>query len=257
MPVSPIQALQAAGHTITLRSTQPNLLIAGATGVLGNAVMQRLVGTHRYAHTLLLAREPMHEGMRTVSLLRVAGDISMWPAPPQICEVAVVMLEPPRMFYERERAMWTPDPHHVPEQLLALARWLKAADVQTLAIVLPHAPGTLPEALKQGLASLNEHAIASLGFERLIIVRSAQEVSQAKAAHPLQALANWMMGIVKYMIPSQEQPVRASKLSELVDALLQTLPPGIHVIGPQQVSQLCQMPSDDMVARLQMQTGLS
>lgn len=242
MPVSPLQALQAAGHIIAANHSKPDLLIAGATGVLGNAVMQRLVGTHRYEHTLLLAREPLQQGMRTVGLLQVDGEIAQWPALAQTCEVAVVMFEPPRMFYERERAMWTPQP----EQLLALARWLKAAGVRTLAMVLPHAQGTLPEALKQGLACLNEQTIASLGFDRLIIVRSAQQISPAKAAHSLQALANWMMGIVKYMIPSQEQPIRASKLAELVDALLQTLPLGIHVIGPEQVWLLSQSPHEAM-----------
>jgi hypothetical protein len=251
MSVSPIQALQAAVHTLAPKTSKPDLLIAGATGVLGNAVMQRLVGTHRYEHTLLLAREPMQQGMRTVSLLQVDGEVAQWPALAQTCEFAVVMFEPPRMFYERERAMWTPQP----EQLLALASWLKTGGAQTLAIVLPHAQGTLPEALKQGLASLNEHAIASLGFERLIIVRSAQQISQTKAAHPLQALANWMMGIVKYMIPSQEQPVRASKLAELVDVLLQMLPPGIHVVGPEQVWLLSQLPQEHMAAKIQAQAG--
>lgn len=251
MPVSPLQVLQAAGHTIAPKTSKPDLLIAGATGVLGNAVMQRLVGTHRYEHTLLLACEPIQQGMRTVGVLQVDGEIAQWPALAQTCEVAVVMFEPPRMFYERERAMWTPQP----EQTLALACWLKAAGVQTLAIVMPHAQGTLPEALKQGLASINEHAIASLGLERLIIVRSAQKISQAKAAHPLQALANWMMGIVKYMIPSQEQPVRSSKLAELVDALLQALPPGIHVVGPEQVWLLSQLPHESMAATIQAQKG--
>jgi hypothetical protein len=169
MPVSPSQALSALNRPLPVAQSQPDLLIAGATGALGNALMQRLVGTHRFAHTQVLSREPIAQGMRMVSLHVVAGEISAWPRPAQRSEVAVVMFEPPRMYYERERALWTP----LLEQLPALAAWLKSCGVQTLVIILPHAQGSLPESLKRGLASLDEHALTNLGFERLIIVRSA------------------------------------------------------------------------------------
>ena len=48
----------------------------------------------------------------------------------------------------------------------------------TMAVVLPHHQGTLPDALKAGLATLDEHALAALGFERLhflsVAVRGAR-----------------------------------------------------------------------------------
>jgi hypothetical protein len=247
MSVSPIQALQAASHPTLVAKNKPDLLIAGATGVLGNAVLQRLVGTHRFAHTQVLAREPMQQGMRMVSLHQVHGAADNWPLPAQRCDVAVVMFEPPRMFYERERALWTPQPQDLPQ----LATWLHKAGARTLAIVLPHAQGTLPEALKQGLASLDEQAVASLGLERLIMVRSAQKPAAAEQTHLLKALAQWMLSIFKYMVPSQEQPVRASKLAELVDALLLHTPPGIHVIAPEQAWQWAQLGSPELAQAVQ------
>jgi hypothetical protein len=230
--------------------SQPDLLIAGATGALGNAVMQRLVGTHRFAHTQVLAREPMGQGMRTVSLQLVAGDIAAWPQPVQrsVTRVlmAVVMFEPPRMYYERERALWTPDP----EQLPALAAWLKCSGVQTLAIVLPHAQGSLPESLKRGLASLDEQALASIGFDRLIIVRSAQKPAALARIHPLEKLAHWMLSIFQFMVPSSEQPVRPTKLAHMVDALLQTAPCGITVLAQEEVWQFAQLPEDALLQAL-------
>jgi hypothetical protein len=239
MSESPIQALQAALRPSAVAKNKPDLLIAGATGVLGNAVLQRLVGTHRFAHTQVLAREPMQQGMRMVSLQVVSGAVAQWaePAAAQHCDVALVMFEPPRMFYERERALWTPAPQELP----ALAAWLRKAGASTLVVVMPHAQGTLPDALKQGLANLDEQAVASLGFERLIMMRSAQKPASARQSHPLQALAQWMLSIFKYMVPSQEQPVRASKLSELVDALLMHTPAGIHVFAPEEIWQWAQL----------------
>ena len=120
-------------------------------------------------------------------------------------DTALVLFDPPRLFYDRERALWTPEP----AQLLALARWLRACGVRTLAIVLPHAHGRLPEALKRGLASLDEQAVAALGFERLLVVRSAQKPAAQRHANPAERLAHWMLSISRFMVPPSEQPVRA------------------------------------------------
>ena len=203
--------------------------------MLGNEVLRRLVGSSRFAHTQVLAREPITEGLRGVRTLLVADqDPSHWA--PARADVAVVLFDPPRMFYQRERALWTPEPAELP----ALAQWLRRSGVRTLAIVLPHAPGRLPEALKRGLASLDEQAVAAQGFERLLILRSAQKPQDARQAHPLARLAHWMLGVFKYMVPSSEQPVRATKVAEFLSAALRIAPPGIHVAAPELVWQAAQ-----------------
>jgi hypothetical protein len=245
MQVSPSQALQALNRKAAVTKTQPDLLIAGATGVLGNAVLRRLVGVHRYAHTKVLAREPVQQGMRQLSLQLVSGEIAAWPVDVK-CDVAVIMFEPPRMYYERERALWTPQPR----ELTALGAWLHACGAQTLAVVLPHAQGTLPESLKRGLASLDEQALAALGFERLLILRSAEKPAEQRHKHPLDALAHWMIGVFKFMVPTQEQPVRPTKIAEIVDALLQTAPAGITVLSPQEMWALSQRNAQDLAQQI-------
>lgn len=210
-------------------------MIAGATGVLGNEVLRRLVGSGAYGDTQVLAREAITEGLRSVRVAVVpSDDPADWPA--ASADVAVVLFDPPRMFYERERALWTP----APEQLVALARWLRGSGVRTLAVVLPHAPGRLPEALKRGLASLDEQAVAGLGFERLLFLRSAQPPATRNDRNAFERLAHWMLGIFKYMVPSSEQPVRASKVAELLAVALQVAPAGIHVAAPEVVWQASQ-----------------
>jgi hypothetical protein len=230
----PVQVLQAAARSAPSRQL-PRLLIAGATGALGNEVPRRLAGSSRYAGTQVLAREPITEGMRRVRLLLVPGDdIEGWP-PPQ-ADVAVVLFDPPRLFYDRERALWTPRP----EQLPALARWLRAGGVRTLAVVLPNAPGRLPDALKRGLATLDEQAVASAGFDRLLLLRSARKPRAGSAGSPLQQLAHLMLGALKVMVPSAEQPVRAVKVAELLAVALRLAPAGIHVAAPETVWQAAQ-----------------
>ena len=95
-------------------------------------------------------------------------------------------------------------------------------------------------ALKRGLASMDEHAVAQLGFERVLIVRSAQKPGAATGGHPLARLATLVLSIGKYMIPSSEQPVRAVKVARFVVDALELAPPGIHVAAPETVWQAAQ-----------------
>ena len=229
------QAIAAARRPGPSIPQLPRLLIAGATGVLGNAVLRRLVGMQRVSQAQVLARLPIRQGLRQVSAHVVpAGnrghdDFEQWPAFPS--DVAIVMFDPPRMFYGRERALWTP----APDQLPGLCGWIKRCGVRTLAIVLPHAQGSLPESLKRGLANLDEQAIATLALERLLIVRTAQKPAAARQRNVLHRTASWMLGVSSYMVPRSEQPVRASKVAEFVDLALLSLPPGIHVAAPELV----------------------
>ena len=223
---------------------QERLVIAGATGVLGNEVLRRLVGAGMFGQTHVLAREPIVAGLRGgrahVVPPTAPGD---WPVLP--ADTAVVLFDPPRLFYERERALWTPEPDALP----ALARWLRASGVATLAIVMPHTQMHLPEALKRGLANLDEHAVAALGFDRLLIVRSAQKPGTASGGGFFVRLARWMLSTLKYMVPTSEQPVRSVKVAEFVAHALQLAPPGIHVAASDTVWQAAQGDVRAAVAR--------
>lgn len=238
MAADPFQALQAAnrpGPATAGRHASGTLLIAGATGALGHEVVRRLAGAHRFAHTVVLAREPIRDGMRGVESLQVSdAPIAAWP--PVAADTALVLFDPPRLYYQRERALWAP----APEQLPALARWLLACGARTLAVVQPHAQATMPEALKRGLASLDEQAVAALGFDRLLLVRSARKPKDRRLAHPAERLAAWMLSIVRFMVPASEQPVRAAKVAELLDVALAIAPPGVHVAAPGTVWQAAQ-----------------
>ena len=228
---NPLQALQSAMRPAPTAIGKPRLLVAGATGVLGNEVLRRLAGSGRYAHTEVLATEAMATGLSGVGIALTGAPlpIAQWAARPLPAHTGLVMFEPPRMYYGRERTLWTPAPSELP----ALAQWFKRCGVQTLVVVVPHATGRLPDALKRGLANLDEQAVAALGFERLLLVRSARKPQEAAGKNFLEKTAAWMLSTLKFMIPQAEQPVRPAKLAEFVDAALQVLPPGTHVAAPE------------------------
>lgn len=228
--VFPIDALRAASRPMAAMPARPRMLLAGATGSLGNEVLNRLLGGQGYAQVQVLALRPYLETVRGMQLLQVPGEeLARWPV--AAADVGVIMFEPPRAFYQRERALWTPQP----QQLAGLARWMHGCGVKSLAVVLPHEMGRLPQALKQGLANLDEQAVAALGFERLIFVRSAMEAARPAATHFLQSVAQMMFSSWSYMVPSNERPVRAVHVAKLVDAALTQAPAGIHVAPPELV----------------------
>lgn len=228
MSTQTISALRAAWQPLhPFAPALPRLIVAGATGVLGNEVLRRLAGGGRFAHTQVLAKEPMASSLAPVGMLTVAGELVAWPLAP--AQVGVVMFEPPRLYYQRERTLWAP----APEQLLGLAQWLRRCGVHTLVVVVPHAQGSLPDAVKRGLANLDEQALSALGFERLLLVRSAQIVTHRDASGFLNKVAALMLSALSYMIPATEQPVRPSKLAEFIDVALHQLPMGTHVASPE------------------------
>lgn len=211
------------------------MLVAGATGPLGNEVLNRVVGGQKYALVQVLARERYTEGLRGMQLLPQAGDApQQWPQ--QSADVGLIMFEPPRPFYQRERALWTPQP----AQLLAVAQWMHACGVKTLAVVLPHDMGSLPQSIRQGLATVDEHDVAALGFERLILVRSAKEPARRSMGNLLQRTAGMLLSALSYMVPQSDRPVRAMHVARLVEAALLQAPAGIHVASPERVWRAAQ-----------------
>jgi hypothetical protein len=230
-------ALAASQHLAPKAKRQVGtVLIAGGGGKLGGEVMRRLVAAvslGRYCHVALMATEDFHAAMAGVKVLPVTPVVADWlplkskDAQDSI-QTAVVMFEPPRMFYARERTIWTPHPSELP----ALAKWLHASGIRHLVVVLPHQPGMLPAALQQGLASLDEQMVTTLGFERVIFMRMAQTDMAAKPANFAERVANWMLGIGKYMIPANQTPLRTAQIAKLVEQVLQTAPAGNFVIPP-------------------------
>ena len=205
----------------------PRLIVAGATGVLGAEVLRRLAGSGRFAHTQVLAKEPMATSSPQVSMVEVSDHPAQWPT--AAAQVGVVMFEPPRLYYQRERTLWTP----TSQQLLPLAQWLMRCGVHTLVVVVPHVQNRLPDAVKHGMVNLDEQALSALGFERLLLVRAAQKAPGTSPAGILSKTAAWMLGVMSYMIPASELPVRPSKLAEFIDIALHQLPPGTHVASPE------------------------
>jgi hypothetical protein len=198
-------------------------LVVGAAGVLGAAVLEQLLATQcfdRVGALVAQAMQPAVHGFAPVHDDEIAGFAA---------DTALVVFDRQRNANGREAAFVKPDPQALP----ALARQLHAVGVRRLVVVVPHTPSLLPMALQQGLASLDEAAVAALGFEQLVFMRMAQNDRAAEGLDAPRRLARWMLSQLHWMIPQREQPVRAETVAKVAAALavqLHDAPHGTRVV---------------------------
>ena len=236
-------ALRAGRSSLVATTAAPTVVVAGGGGALGSAVLESMLAGRRFAHVKVLATRALTTAMHGLEPIVAEGlDDGAEPASlaTSIADIAVIVFDRERHANGRELAFVRPRPSELP----ALARWLHARGAKRLIVVMPHTPAGLPEALKLGLANLDEHAAAALGFEHLVFVRSAQKPGSVRAEQWLQRLADGVLAQMQMMVASSNQPVRAAKVAKFVCELaaqLSASEPGTRVAPPELVWQAAQM----------------
>ena len=239
----------AAPHRPAPRRAEVALVI-GAGGVLGSALLARALACGAYSRVQALVAAPLASTLRGLEPVSadslLGGTLGVSKA-----DTAFIVFERARHSNGRDDAFFQPEPGQLPE----IAGVLHRAGVRRLLVVVPHAPALLPQALRVGLASLDEGLVAAIGFEHLVFLRASQSALAAVAAGgaPVsgsatgsrfrrwgEGLAGWWLSQLKWMVPAGDQPVRAVKLAELAVELglrLPAAPPGTRVLAPETMSQ--------------------
>ena len=238
----PVQALAAAARpTGRAAPALPRVLVLGGGGALGARVVERLLAGRRFQAVGVWTVQPLRVALRGLVPLADA-DWGGFQA-----DTAVIVFDRVRHANGREEAFGRPQPEDLP----SLAARLRSHGVTALLVVVPHAPGLLPQALKQGLASLDEDAVAGLGFAHLVFMRSAQAGSAGGATAPAPArLARWLLSQLHWMVPAGDQPVRIDTVARVAAHLALALPqaaPGTRVLPPEVLWSAAQTPTSDAV----------
>lgn len=252
-------------------SMPPTVIVVGGGGALGSAVLELLLANRRFGHVKVLANRrfqvsmPGLEAVIVDSADALASGAANAPvdasagtstkggsgadAPRTLADCALIVFDRERHANGRELAFVRP----LPEQLPAIAGGLRARGVRHLVVVSPHTASTLPEALKRGLANIDEQAVAALGFDHLVFVRSAQAPDRTRSVSLLQRLADGVLAQMQLMVAPTSQPVRSTKVARFVIELLLQLPDadaGTRVVPPELVWQAAQAVSPSAVAAL-------
>ena len=231
------QTLRAAGHPPRPRAARPHsVFLVGAAGGLGSAVLEQLLGRGRFAAVRVLVTQHFEGSVRSLQPLLPGAVDDAVSGRIQLADLAIVVFDRSRHANGRDEAFVRAEPQALP----ALATRLRQGAVRDLIVVLPHAPALLPEALKRGLAGLDEQAVAALGFEHLVFVRSARHVEPPEGRALLQRLAEGMLSQLRLMLPAAQQPVQVNKVAAFVAELAAQLPaspPGTRVVPPEVIWQ--------------------
>jgi hypothetical protein len=204
-----------------MQGLQHDALVVGAGGPLGPAVLERALACGGFARVHAVAEEKVAPALRGfmahpwADLQEPAATAAPLPA------LAFVVFDRERMANGRDDAFHRPDPGTLP----ALAGALHARGVQRLVVVQPHAAASLPQALREGLATLDEAAVAALGFDHLVVMRASRDLGADGAPRRSvpERLAGWMLGQLRWMVPQREQPVRAASVAALAVAIARAL----------------------------------
>jgi hypothetical protein len=231
------QALRGARHTVPdALAPRSRVVVIGAGGALGSAVLAETLVAGRFQQVAALVAAPLASTVRgLLPLTRAELEAGRGPA----AEAAIVVFDRERRSNGRDDAFEMP----APDQLLPLAKALLARGTRRLVVLVPHAPAQLPQALAQGLATLDETALAALGFEHLVILRAARHAERQSASWWLQRLAQLWLEQLRWMVPTRQQPLRAVALARCVAELVMALPatpPGTRVVSPETLWQWVQ-----------------
>lgn len=232
-------ALRAPPGTAPRHRRGSGTLLVGGGGALGSAVLEHLLGGGRHVPLRVLVTQAFKGAVRGLEPLQAPDFEDHTKASPPTARSAVVVFDRERHANGREDAYLRAEPHTLP----VLARWLRCQGVQHLVVVMPHSPAGLPQALQRGLANLDEQAVAEIGFEHLVFVRTAQRPGEQRAGAWLQRVADGLLMQLRLMIPAAHQPVRVGKVAQFVAELAAQLPAspaGSRVAPPELVWQAAQ-----------------
>jgi len=225
------------------------LVIVGAAGPLGGAVLEQALGRGAFGRVCALVTQPIGVALQGMDVLQVTTgwrEPAMFPRPP---DTAIVVFDREGSRHGREAAFLRPDPGQLP----ALGRWLRDAGVRRMIVVLPHAPALLPHALKLGLANLDEQALAALGFDQLVLVRPSRAGAAGTSTAPRGVLDRVALGVLSqlhWMVPQRDQPLRARQVGRFVVDLALALvaaAPGTRVAPPELLWDWAQPSGGDSV----------
>jgi hypothetical protein len=231
-----LNALAAHQQPVAKPTSAEPVLLVGAGGALGSAVLRALC-----------ARGAVQVAI-TQPLLNAATDVVPVMLALAHAPVVVVVIDHAPHGKSREAAL----AQCAPDALLALAQRLHATGTHTLVVVTPHNELSLPAALQRGLLNLDERALAAVGFAHLALVRPARKAAPSASSGALQSVADRLFDTLKFMVPSQQQPVMHRKVAAFVEATVTALPraaPGTHIAGAELVWQSAQAAQADAVVQ--------
>ena len=205
-------------------------LVAGAVGRLGEAVLNRVLGSGHYVRVVALARAPMALGIQSLSL--ASAD-----ALPAIDEVFLVrgQSDDPagRSFYGRDAAFEAVDDGNC----VSIARAAHAAGARRLVVVTPTPLWQQIGGWHAGLSGDEELAIAALDWACLTLLRPIG-TGGTRARHWVERIAAIYTSLQMFALPRSMSVLPSEQVARCALAAMRLPGDGVRVLGAERLQAL-------------------
>ena len=205
-------------------------LLAGATGLIGRALLPLLLRNGRYERVHVLVRRPLNDAPPSPKLQWHVVDFAKLPSPFPTIDDAYIALGTTIKVAGSEAAFRQVDFDFV----LNTARAAKLAGVRRLAVVSALGADASSRVLYNRVKGEMQAALVPLGFESLSIAQPSLLVGdRAALGQPVRAGEVWatrLLSPVMRLVPAGVRPIRAEAVAGALLAANLAGQPGVHLL---------------------------
>ena len=217
---------------MTADDTAPRTaLLAGATGLIGGALLALLRDSARYRHTHVLLRRAVPGFVSDARVTPCVVDFARLPEPLPAVDDVFIALGTTIKVAGSEAAFRRVDFDHV----VATARAAHAAGARRLAVVSALGADSNSRVFYNRVKGDMQAAIAQLGYASIVIAQPSLLIGdRAALGQPTRAVEVWvarLLNPVMGLVPRAVRPIRARAVASALLAATLAAKPGVRILS--------------------------
>jgi uncharacterized protein YbjT (DUF2867 family) len=206
-------------------------LLAGASGLIGRALLAQLLADDRYGHVDVVARRPLAGAeTRHPKLTVMSGDMAALVAGGPVADDAYIALGTTIAVAGSEAAFRAVDF----DLVVAIARAARAAGTRRLGVVSALGADPRSRVFYNRVKGEMEAALRVLGYDTLAIARPSLLVGdRAALGQPVRRAEVWatrLLGPVMRLVPAGVRPIEASAVAAALRTALGAGEAGVRIL---------------------------
>jgi uncharacterized protein YbjT (DUF2867 family) len=215
------------------------VLVAGATGLVGRALLARLLAADRQQHVTVVARRPLPApAARDPRLTVLVGDMAALTRDVPGLGDVYISLGTTIKVAGSEAAFRAVDF----DLVLAIASAARAAGAKRLAVVSALGADRRSRVFYNRIKGEMEDAVSALGYEVVVIARPSLLLGDREPlGQPVrrgEAIAARLLGPVISLVPAGVRPIAAATVATALVAALEQAQPGTRVLSSAELHRL-------------------
>ena len=223
----------------SLDAGAPAALLAGATGLVGRALLSRLLGAGRSQRVVVLARKPLPATQaRDPRLSVLVGDMAALAAEAKPVDDVYIALGTTIKVAGSEAAFRAVDF----DLVVAIARAARAAGARRLGVVSALGADRGSRVFYNRVKGEMEEAVSDLGYASVVIARPSlllgDRVALGQPTRRAEVFAARVLGPLLPLVPADVRPIRADVVATALIAALGDAAAGTTVLPSAELQRI-------------------